>query len=85
MKNVFRLLFAASLMGIAVSAQTAGTSALAGTVRDTTGAAVASADIELTDVARGLKRTAQANGEGAFLFPDAHTRRLRAAGEQAGL
>ena len=49
----------------------------AGTVRDSSGgAAVPDAAIELTDVARGLRRTTQANEEGAFLFPRHHTRRI---------
>lgn len=69
MTHIIRFLLAASLAALSALAQTAGTSALAGTVRDTSGAAIASADVELTDVARGLKRTAQANAEGAFLFP----------------
>ena len=58
-----------ALLAVNAAAQTAGSSTLAGTVRDSSGAAVPDAAIELTDVARGLQRTTQANGEGAFLFP----------------
>lgn len=48
---------------------TLGAAALAGTVRDSTGAAIADATVEITDVARGLKRTGATNAEGLFLFP----------------
>ncbi|MEJ7608108.1 MAG: carboxypeptidase-like regulatory domain-containing protein [Bryobacteraceae bacterium] len=57
------------LVALHAAGQTAGTSAIGGTVRDSSGGAVPGAAIELTDVARGLRRTAQANEEGAFLFP----------------
>ncbi|MGH9628559.1 MAG: carboxypeptidase regulatory-like domain-containing protein [Bryobacteraceae bacterium] len=67
--KTYRLVFV--FIGVALSAagQTAGTSALGGTVRDSSGGAIPDASVELTDVARGLRRTAQANEEGAFLFP----------------
>jgi hypothetical protein len=57
-------------LATAVPAQTTlGAAALAGTVRDSSGAAVAHATVELTDVARGLKRSTASNTEGLFLFP----------------
>lgn len=56
--------------GQTTSAQTTlGTASLAGTVRDSSGAAIPEAKIELTDVARGFKRESAANAEGLFVFP----------------
>jgi hypothetical protein len=58
------------LSGSAAFAQTTlGTASLSGTVRDSSGAAVPDAKIELADVARGLRRESVANAEGLFLFP----------------
>lgn len=60
----------AALWGAPVMSQTMlGTASLGGTVRDTSGAGIPDAKIELTDVVRGLKRESAANAEGLFLFP----------------
>ena len=67
--QAIKILSVLALVSLNVIAQTAGNSALAGTVRDSSGAAVPDAAVELTDVARGLKRTTQSNEEGAFLLP----------------
>ena len=67
--RTFRVIAVLCLITCTAAAQTAGTAALAGTVRDSSGAAVPDAAVDLTDVARGLRRTTQANAEGAFLFP----------------
>ncbi len=57
------------LLPSAFAQTTLGTAAIAGTVRDSSGAAVPAAEVELTDVARGIRRSATTNADGAFLFP----------------
>jgi hypothetical protein len=51
-------------------AQVAGTGSIQGTVTDTTGAVVPGATITLTDTATGVKRVAQSDGAGVYLFPN---------------
>ncbi len=48
---------------------TLGSAALAGTVRDPSGAVVPAAAVEVTDIDHGLKRDTISNEAGAFLFP----------------
>jgi hypothetical protein len=54
---------------IAFGQTTLGSAALAGSVKDSSGAFVAAAAVEVTDIDRDLKRETISNDDGAFLFP----------------
>src|SRR6476646_11092318 len=54
---------------IAFGQTTLGSAALAGSVKDSSGALVAAAAVEVTDIDRDLKRETISNDDGAFLFP----------------
>ncbi len=57
------------LTGTFCQAQTAATGAVLGTVTDPSGAAVASAQVELTNTATGIKATAVSGTQGQYDFP----------------
>src|SRR5262249_3135555 len=52
-----------------LSAQTASTSTVSGTVYDKTGAVVPKASVELTDMATSAKRTVTTGDDGQYFFP----------------
>ncbi|MGA9882881.1 MAG: carboxypeptidase regulatory-like domain-containing protein [Candidatus Acidiferrales bacterium] len=54
---------------VRATAQSQTTSAIVGQVTDSTGAAVPSATVTITNQATGLKRTARTDGDGEFDFP----------------
>ncbi len=62
------LLCVAGLLGSAAMAQVA-TANINGTVRDTSGAAIPNAQVQLTDVNNGVVRTTVTNGAGIYYFP----------------
>jgi hypothetical protein len=69
MKSNRRLLtITLSVLTFCVAAYAQDTASLTGTVTDSTGAAVPSAQVMLTNGANGIKRTAASNGSGDFLF-----------------
>ncbi len=49
-------------------AQSGTSSAVTGSINDTTGAVVPNATVKATEVSTGAERTARSNGEGRFLF-----------------
>lgn len=53
---------------VSLSAQTASTAAISGTVSDPTGAVVPGASVELTDLATNLSRSQQTNAAGQYMF-----------------
>lgn len=53
---------------VSLSAQTASTAAISGTVSDPTGAVVPGATVELTDLATNLSRSQQTNAAGQYMF-----------------
>src|SRR5262245_39424224 len=57
------------LCGIYLHAQTAGTGALAGTVADQSGAAIADAKIVVTNQATGESRTLTSQANGSYVVP----------------
>ncbi|HTR25574.1 MAG TPA: carboxypeptidase-like regulatory domain-containing protein [Terriglobales bacterium] len=70
--NVMRisiLIVVALLLVCGLQAQTAGTGALGGRVKDSTGAFVAGATVTLTNVATGQTRTVITGQEGLYTFP----------------
>jgi hypothetical protein len=62
--------FAALLAPLALRAQIAGTANVQGTVTDSTGAVVATANIALTNEATQVKRTTVCDSSGVYLFPN---------------
>lgn len=67
LSDLFRFLALASVTFIAFG-QSIGR--ISGSVEDQSGAAIASATVLATNTETQLKRTAQTNGEGIFVFPD---------------
>jgi hypothetical protein len=57
-------------MSSAVYAQVAGTGNIQGTVADQTGALIANATVTLTETSTQVKRTAQTDGSGVYVFPN---------------
>jgi len=76
-----RALLALVILSVAYGQSQLGTGALAGTVRDTTGGAVAGAQISLTQTGTGLNRQLVTTDSGQFLIPvlPTGTYRLRVA------
>ena len=56
-----------AILGITGAACAQDTASLTGTVRDSSGAVVPSAQVEISNLAQGLTRTTQTNTDGAFL------------------
>lgn len=69
MKLLFAIALTTLLHGPTFGQTNLGSAALGGVVRDTTGASVPAAIVELLDVDRGLKRETRSNEDGVFLFP----------------
>src|SRR5579864_4448241 len=68
-RNVFLLLFFVSLLSLqSLKAQTPGTGALTGTVKDPSGAVIPSATITLTNVDTGQARTGTTGADGVYHF-----------------
>jgi len=70
MKSVLKVLTSVWFTtAIAMGQTTLASAALAGSVKDSSGAVVTGAALELTDPSRDLKRETTSNEDGAFLFP----------------
>src|SRR3989475_5128721 len=68
-RNVFLLLFFTSLLSVqSLMAQTAGTGALTGTVKDPSGAVIPNATVTATSVDTGQARTTMTAGDGVYHF-----------------
>ncbi|PYU29181.1 MAG: hypothetical protein DMG31_18295 [Acidobacteria bacterium] len=68
-RNVFLLLFFASLLSLqSLMAQTPGTGALTGTVKDPSGAVIPNATVTATSVDTGQTRTTMTGGDGVYHF-----------------
>ena len=66
MRCSLRFFLLANLVWAAARAQTADTAAIVGTVRDSSGAAIASAAVELIDVSSRQARRQVTSGEGQY-------------------
>ncbi|HMJ60414.1 MAG TPA: TonB-dependent receptor [Bryobacteraceae bacterium] len=70
MKTLFGVAATLWLTSVMAFGQTTlGSAALAGSVKDSSGAMVAAAAVEVTEIDRDLKRETTSNEDGAFLFP----------------
>lgn len=82
--SFFLLLLLTAVNPALLSAQSNTTSAIAGTVTDATGAALAGADMTAEDAGTGERRVGKTNEQGRFLFaqvePGTYTVRASAAG-----
>ncbi len=67
MKRILALLIFVCFSVLHAGAQT--TAQISGTVQDSSGAAVAGAQVQVTDVDTNAIRTAQTSDDGAYLFP----------------
>src|SRR2546427_6077196 len=68
-RNVFLLLFFTSLLSVqSLMAQTAGTGALTGTIKDPSGAVVPNATVTLTSNDTGAARTTTTSADGSYKF-----------------
>src|SRR5438105_2988106 len=63
------LAFVVLSMAVSLSAQTASTSTVTGTVSDKTGAAVPNAKVDLEDVGTKARLSATTGGDGNYIFP----------------
>src|SRR5207249_2740824 len=64
------LAFVVLSMAVSLSAQTASTSTVTGTVSDKTGAAVPNAKVDLEDVGTKARLSATTGGDGNYIFPN---------------
>src|SRR6266481_7472744 len=66
---VVQLVFVVLTMAVSLSAQTASTSTVTGTVSDKTGATIPNAKVELEDVDTKAKTSVTTGSDGAYTFP----------------
>jgi hypothetical protein len=84
-KNVFFLLFLVTLFSFQLlSAQTAGTGALTGTIKDPSGAVVPNATVTLTSLDTGASRTSTTGADGGYKFDLLPTGNYKVRIEAAG-
>src|ERR1700674_1940467 len=71
-------------MGLSLLAQTAGTGALTGTVKDSSGAVIPSVTVTITSIDTGQVRTTMTGGDGVYKFsllpPGNYRVRIEASG-----
>src|SRR4029077_16633937 len=84
-KNIWVLLFVATLLSFqSLRAQTAGTGALTGTIKDPSGAVIPNATVTLTSLDTGAVRTTMTGADGSYKFNLLPTGNYRVRIEAAG-